>query len=62
MKYVIVHKGALVRQQGGSGLAVWVFPSREAAEGFASEWLVNYQVVVAGVESREIKRAGFSIA
>ena len=47
MKYVIVHKGALVRQQGGSNLPVWIFPSRKRAEAFASEWLVNYQVVVA---------------
>ena len=49
MEYVIVHNGALVRQQGGSNLRLWFFPSRKKAEEFAREWLAagSWQVVVA---------------
>ena len=49
MEYVIVHNGALVRQQGGSNLRLWFFSSRKKAEEFAREWLAagSWQVVVA---------------
>ena len=48
MNYAIVHRGALVCQQGGSRLPVALFSSRKNAEDFCQRHLADgsWQVVV----------------
>ena len=50
MSYAVVHRGALVRQQGGRGLPVLWFSSRARAMEFGQRHLADgsWQVVLAG--------------